>query len=212
MTDIKDRQTSATTFGLLRHGMTLWNEEKRIQGRCDSPLSESGMEQTRIWSNYLKKFSWDRILASDLGRVKQTVSIVNEKLCLPVTFSQNLREINWGDWEGKKLKDVKKYEHHLLDEQTAAGWKFRAPGGESREEALVRTRLALCEAHKKWPGQKILVICHLGVIKCLLYDAMGKLFLPHEKNGIKKTAFHTLLFKHGRFEIDRINIAPPRLC
>ncbi|MGB3223893.1 MAG: histidine phosphatase family protein, partial [Desulforhopalus sp.] len=74
------RQESSTLFGLLRHGQTEWNTQKRIQGSGDSPLTANGKEKTALWANFLKNDHWDRIIASDLGRVRATVDILNQKL------------------------------------------------------------------------------------------------------------------------------------
>ena len=201
----------STTIGLLRHGLTVWNEEKRIQGSSDSPLSSVGIKQTNQWTQYLSLTDWDLLLASDLGRVQQTVAIINQKLGLPVIWDKRLREINWGQWEGMRLEDVRKNYLDEITEQTLAGWEFRAPDGESRKETLHRARQSLVEAVQKFPGTKILVVCHLGIIKCLLYDIMGKLFLPSEKNSILKNAFHQISAVGDSFTIDQMNIQPPKV-
>ena len=200
-----------TFFGLLRHGITIWNEEKRIQGSGDSPLSAKGIEQTRQWADYLSQTNWELLLASDLGRVQQTVALLNQQLDLPIVWDERLREINWGEWEGMKLEDVRKKDLTEITAQTLAGWDFRAPCGESRKEALLRAKLSLKESAQRWPGKKILVVCHLGIIKCLLYDIMGKLFLPEEKKSVLKNGFHLLRSTGDSLVIDQLNRQPPNM-
>lgn len=199
-------QTSGTLFGLLRHGITQWNEEKRIQGRKDSPLSEHGIMQTGLWGKELIKYDWQIILASDLGRVRQTVSLIQEHLPVPVVWDKRLREIDWGIWEGMKLEDVRRHYLAELSEQTQAGWEFCAPRGESRTQALFRAQQCLAEADHKRPEKRILIVCHLGIIKCLLYDILNKLFLPSEKNSVKKNCLHLVLRAQDRLTVKKMNI------
>lgn len=197
---------SKTIFGLLRHGITLWNEEKRVQGSLDSPLSDHGRKRTRAWAKQLGSASWQRIVASDLGRVRETVAILNEELNLPTHFDSRLREMHWGKWEGAIIKEV--YEKHgeMVDSMVQAGWDFRPPAGESRREAMQRAQNALLDAASKWPGEKILVTCHLGIIKCLICAAVDSSFLPGETPKINKDSLHLLEHQFNDFSCLEMNI------
>jgi len=96
-----------TILGLLRHGKTEWNEIKRIQGWQDSPLSLLGKKQVHEWGTFLQGHTIDRIIASDLGRVQETVDIL-QKYCgqVPVIWNPALREQSWGQWEGKTFHQL----------------------------------------------------------------------------------------------------------
>ncbi len=203
--------TAKTLFGLLRHGKTKWNEQKRIQGHGDSPLTPEGRKQTVIWSYYLKHFQWDRILASDLGRVKETVSILNKRLTLPVTWEKRFREQNWGSWEGMRFPEIERASPELLKQQILAGWDFHAPQGESRRSVQKRVEEACLEAVTKWPEEKILVVCHQGVIKCLIYHIAKRSFLPDEPELLYKNKLHTLQYTDGSLHIEHLNRSPQEL-
>ncbi len=196
-------------FGLLRHGITLWNEEKRIQGSKNSPLSQQGRAATAVWARYLEHGRWDRIVASDLGRVKETVAILNTVLNLPLTFDARLRELDWGQWEGKKVQEIKTSAAAELDRQVKAGWNFRPPGGESRAEVLARAKAALLETARHRPGENILTVCHLGVIKCLVLDALGNSYLPSESIRLEQNTMHLLAVSGENLSCLQLNIAPP---
>ncbi len=193
-------------FGLFRHGKTLWNEEKKIQGSSDSPLTREGREMIKVWVETLRSFKWNRILASDLGRAKETVSILTHELHLPFSFDHRLSEQHWGEWEGKNLQYLRSNHREELQKQIDLGWEFRAPGGESRIEVLQRSQKALVDAAEKWPQEKILIISHQGVISCLLYHLSGRKFLPTEERLIYKNRLHTLKITGGSFHLDSINI------
>ncbi len=196
-----------TTFGLLRHGQTVWNTQKRIQGFGDSPLTEKGREQTRLWLQTLNRWAWDRIIASDLGRVQETVAILNQELQLPVIFDARLREQSWGQWEGLTLPDIKESFKEELAQRVALGWHFSAPGGETRQAVKDRAITALFEAAEKWPGHKVLVICHQGVIKSVLYHITGRAFLPEEDPLLHHDRFHLIGLTADQFTPLALNIS-----
>jgi probable phosphoglycerate mutase len=178
--------SQATSFGLIRHAATLWNEKKMIQGRLDSPLSGNGRKMAAEWGRSLASFSWQRIICSDLGRTRATAELINHTLKLPVHPDRRFREQDWGEWSGRTLAEVKKHHKKQLSDLVRNGWAFRPPGGESRTEVLARSLAALHEAHTTWPGESILVVCHEGIIKCLLYHLSGRQFLPEEPRLINK--------------------------
>ena len=181
-----------TQFGLIRHSLTLWNEEKRIQGRMNSPLSETGRRMAATWGPELRGLHWDRILASDLGRVQETVALVNQELHLPLHVDPLLQEQDWGEWSGLSFPELFARFGPEARQQEAAGWDFRPPGGESRNEVLARGQQGLRNAADKWPGEDILIVCHEGIIKTLLYHLLGRKFLPDEPKILKGYQLHLL--------------------
>lgn len=206
--NLLSQPSSYTSFGLLRHGTTQWNVEKRIQGHSDSPLTEEGKKKTTIWSKYLQKFQWDLILASDLGRVKATVSILNVQLNLPVFFDKKLREQYWGAWEGMHPEVLKDTAADIFYRQIEAGWNFQPPQGESRISVQQRVEQVFKEAANRWMGKKILVVCHQGIMKCLLYHLAGRSFLPAEPKLMDKDKLHTISCQDGVLKILQLNISP----
>lgn len=203
---LSERNTIRTLFGLLRHGQTEWNIEKRIQGYGDSPLTAEGREQTAKWLPTLHSYPWDRILASDLGRVRETVAILNRDLQLPVDYDPRLREQSWGEWEGLTLPSIQSNFQAELARRVAMGWEFAAPGGESRQAVKERIFAVLTEAAGNWPGQSILVICHQGVIKTTLYHLTGREFLPGEDPLLHHNRLHIISFSGSGFTPVHLNI------
>jgi probable phosphoglycerate mutase len=205
------KKTNSTTndltrFGLLRHGQTEWNKLRKIQGSCDSPLTSKGKEQIAKWALFLKKYNWDRIFASDQGRVRETVSILNRELNVPVKYDARLREQAWGDWEGLTLPYVQKIFREDLKIRVQKGWHFSAPNGETRLSVKERTLSALSEAGEKWPEQNILIVCHQGVVKSILYSISGKKFLPGDEKMLKPNSFHLIGYKQNQFAPIELNI------
>lgn len=200
------KSNPVTTFGLLRHGQTEWNILKKIQGSGDSPLTPEGKEQTGEWGGTLKRFGWNRIIASDLGRVRETVEILNQKLHLPVTFDHRLREQLWGNWEGLTIPYIKENFKEDLARRVAMGWEFAAPGGETRLAVKDRVLSTLIECAEKWPDQKILVICHQGVVKSVLYYIDNREFMPGEDPLLQHNRLHLIRCSMGQFATEELNI------
>jgi probable phosphoglycerate mutase len=85
------------------------------------------------------------------------------------------------------------------------GWHFRPLHGESRLEVLERSRQALMDIAHLLKGQRILVVTHGGVMKCLLYNFNGRKFLPEESPLLEPYRLHWLSYDGEGFKIYRLN-------
>lgn len=198
-------QYKTSRFGLIRHAQTVWNRGKKIQGLRDSPLTAEGENQASNWGQILSQFSWDRILASDAGRALATAEIIKAFLKIPLTTDSRLQEQNWGQWEGMTVRQIEADARQVLNEQINAGWDFCPPGGESRRSVLKRSRAALLDAAQRYPAETILVVCHEGVVKSLIYDLYGRKFLPDEPAILKSYRLHWLVNGSSGLQIEQIN-------
>lgn len=196
-----------TLLALLRHGQTVWNEEGRIQGHADSPLSRKGIQQVKEWTQFLSTVTIHNIIASDLGRVRETVSIIQNQLKnVSVEWNASLQEQAWGAWQGKTFADLRKNHGEILKAQIQAGWEFRPPGGESRKEVLQRALPVIQNITQDYPGKNILVVCHEGIIKSLIYHLAKRNFLPEEKKLLQKRDLHLLQGNGNELSIARLNV------
>lgn len=198
--------STTTRFGLIRHAQTRWNREKRIQGQSDSPLTSDGKRQAARWGQLLKPFGWDRILASDTGRALATAEHINTILKISLTTDRRLREQDWGQWAGKTISDLKTEHGAELKAQEDAGWAFCPPGGEDRLLVWQRSHNALLEASARWPGTKILVVTHEGVIKSLVYRLCERKFVAGEPAIIKKHHLHHLVHADNGLKVEELNV------
>jgi len=194
-----------TRFGLIRHAQTLWNLEKKIQGQHDTPLTAAGRRQAVRWGRLLKPWAWDRILASDTGRARETANLINTSLNISLTLDRRLREQDWGRWVGKTIAQLTSDVPHELDEQVAAGWAFCTPEGEDREKVCQRSQTALLDGATRWPSANILVVTHEGVIKSLIYRLCGRNFLPTEPAIIKSYQLHRLVCDRKELRLVELN-------
>ncbi|MGD8962266.1 MAG: histidine phosphatase family protein [Desulfobacterales bacterium] len=198
-------EETTTRFGLIRHAETHWNRESRIQGLCDSPLTDSGKKEADAWGRQLKHVAWDRILGSDLGRAVATATIINHHLQIPFEADPRLREQDWGEWTAKPSDTIQYEELHKLDEDRRSGWLFCPPGGEDRISVWQRSHNALVASARKWPGNTILVVTHEGVIRNLIYRLCNRNYAPGEPSLIKSRHLHWLAIHQNGLQLHEIN-------
>ena len=186
--------STSTLFGLLRHGQTIWNTQRRVQGRLDSPLTPEGIEAVREWARFLAspRWQWSRIISSPAPRARTTAQLINEALHLEIHEEPDLREQDWGRWEGLGWDEIRRDYGDELQAQIDRGWSYRPPEGESRSEVGTRARAVLSNYGKKLGGEQILVITHQGVIKSLVYRIEKRQFLPEEPKLIDKNRLQTI--------------------
>ena len=194
-----------TEFGLIRHGETLWNIEKRVQGQKNSPLSENGIKMAETWGQILKNRGYDRILASDLGRTMETAAVINKFLNVSVSEEKKLREMDWGSFTGKIYRNVKKGSPDIVDYGEMEGWDFHPSGGESRRSVYARSAEALKGAAKMWPNEKILVVTHEGVIHCIVNFLKNRKFIFSESMILKPFHVHNLICSGNGLSILKLN-------
>ncbi|MER7797794.1 histidine phosphatase family protein [Microbacterium sp. NPDC096154] len=161
-----------TLLALVRHGQTDWNAERRIQGRTDIPLNDTGRAQALIAADALRDGSWTHIASSPLQRARETAEIIAEALGLeaPSTHA-GLVERDYGVGEGTLVSDFL--------ERFGTG---PVPGGESAEHLAERALQALGAVADDAPGEATIVVAHGGVIRALLGIATdGALPRPGER-------------------------------
>jgi len=166
-----------TTIGLIRHGVTPWNAEGRIQGQTDIPLSEEGIEQARALAERLAKEqgAWDYVISSELGRARETARIIADKLGIPLLEEdRRFSERSFGSFEGTTLKE-------RID-RWGTDWKQHDPGAETDEALRQRAAEgieALCE---RYEGHRILVVTHGGLLAQLIIRLFGEDHQEHIGN------------------------------
>jgi len=147
-----------TTLLLVRHGETDWNADGRLQGQTDRPLSDFGRRQARQLAEELADEELEAIYSSDLARARETAEIVGERLGLAVALDPELREKDWGTWEG--LTAVERDRVEFVGESTKA----------HQERILVALR-RIADRH---PGHGVvLVVTHGGSMRRVQTAAMG---------------------------------------
>ena len=155
-----------TRLLLVRHGETDWNAAGRLQGQTDRPLSDFGRRQARRLADELATEDFEAVYSSDLARARETAEIVGARLRLPVTLDPDLREKDWGTWEG--LTAVERDRVEFVGEST-----------EAHQERMLRALRRISECHPD--GRSVLVVTHGGSMRRVQTAALG-MALPVVEN------------------------------
>ncbi|MDN7134002.1 histidine phosphatase family protein [Halomonas sp. MC140] len=152
----------------VRHGITAWNLERRYQGQRDIPLlfpdAQAGLITLR---EALALESFDSIYSSDLHRCQQTLEWSQAaEAGAPVHLDPRLRELDFGDYEGKVYDELKDLPHYRAWIDSVG--ELQIPGGESAAQLRERLDAWLSDlaADAQVNGhRKILAVTHGGVIR-----------------------------------------------
>ncbi|MCX6381142.1 MAG: histidine phosphatase family protein [Armatimonadetes bacterium] len=161
---------------LIRHGITDWNRDSRMQGQTDIPLNEEGLEQARRIAERLANLSSppQRIVSSDLSRARQTAETVAQRLNLCIETTPLLRETNLGDWEGLTHNEIiERGDAELFARYQENSFINRPPNAETLESAWERMVSALAQIKARYPSESIAIVGHGGSLRVLIYDALG---------------------------------------
>jgi XTP/dITP diphosphohydrolase len=165
--DAIERALAPAQFVLIRHAESTWNAAERWQGHADPPLSERGIAQAEAVARAVAAQRADRLLCSDLQRARATAEIVGRALGLAPSADPRLRELDVGRWAGLTRREIEALDAASLSRFEAEDPEERAGGGESRREIRARVRRAFHELARAHPGERLVVVTHLGVVRAL---------------------------------------------
>lgn len=151
----------------VRHGESVYNAERRIQGQSNVPLSPLGQKQSQAVAAALARLRIDAVYASPLSRALETAQIVANALELEVHVDERLQEINAGIFQDLRFDEIA--ERHPRE---AARWRagdpdFVIPDGESRRDLMKRGLAAFEEIRSKEFAQ-VVVVAHGGILAAAL--------------------------------------------
>lgn len=158
---------SVTHIDLLRHGACEGGEIFR--GSTDVELSELGWQQLRerVAGCDPSGKAWQHIACSNLKRCQSFAEELAQERGVALSVVPALRELHFGDWEGRLLSDVQRDDaenwQRFWDEIGTA----RPPGGESMQEVADRAVPALEGLIKEHRGEHILIVAHGAVNRVL---------------------------------------------
>ncbi len=190
-----------TQLWLLRHAPTAWSVEKRLQGRQDMELNETGRRTAKKW-RLPSQALHSRWFVSPLRRCLQTANLLGLS---NVTIEPRLIEMDWGRWEGRTAAELAAAERHVLAQEEANGLDMRPPNGESPREVQSRVQTGLSECAGQ--EQTAAAITHKGVIRAVYalaadWDMRGPPPDRLDWHGVHRF----VLAPDGKPRVDRLNL------
>lgn len=183
-----------TVVYLVRHGETEWNVLGKFQGCKDIELSTEGINQAKFVANALKG-KFDVIFSSPLKRALKTGEIIARCSNLEINVENELREINFGDWEGLTVNEIRNQFPNQFQEWTTDLHEGPICGGElSIKNAVIRAKTAIMSNVQKNKEKKIVIVAHGGIIKAGIIGIFGWNVSMYHKMVLGNTAICELSF------------------
>lgn len=191
-----------TVLAILRHGLTDWNVERRLQGQHDTTLNDEGRAMVGAW-RLPEELAALPVVASPLLRCRETAEILaaNHPGLGPISFDDRLMEKHYGIWEGRTLHEM---EDELGADAHAAD--HRPEGGESRQDVLPRISDFLADMAAQAAPR--IVVTHRGIIRTVYALATGWNLVgetPDEMSRRRAQMFRAM--PDGSAKIEHLNVA-----
>ncbi len=181
--------TKEIVFHAIRHGQTVWNVEKRIQGHTDIPLSARGLTEVHSLGRELQEkkgeMRLDLIYSSDLARALVTADVLSYYLELPHRVDSRLRERHYGEFEGRTWEDLER--EFGLDRIEG----YQPEGGEALDEFDTRIKGAVTDILRMNLGKTVLFVSHGGAIRSKLKQFGNNTGIDGIGFDIKNLSMHT---------------------
>lgn len=166
--EFRELQQKTVTFYYVRHGETVFNTEKRMQGWSDSPLTEDGIWQAEKTGRYLSNKEFSTAYVSTSERARDTADILLAGKNIPVHYDRRLREVFFGTMEGSRYEPRWKEVYSRLETED---WSDLS--GENKEDVFIRLTDFLRDAYDAAEdGDTVLLVSH----SILYIDLMELLF------------------------------------
>lgn len=172
-------------YVLVRHGETLFNTQHRLQGQCDSPLTENGIQQTKECRDKLNAYTFNKCYTSTSERARDTASILldnDQYVC-----DDRLKEVNFGLLEASKYLDNFEQQQERFN-----AVHYSDIGGEDLEDVKNRIESFLWESYDlAKDNETILLVTHANFYMILLETMFHvnrvKIFEDSHKKGVNPT-------------------------
>lgn len=158
-----------TTIDFIRHGEPVGGHRYRGCG-IDDPLSAKGWQQ--MWQAVENRENWNRIISSPMLRCSVFSHALGQQLGLPVELITDLREVDFGSWEGKSRDQLIQHNKTEYDDFYADPVRNRPPGAEDLHQFGERIAAVYSQLVADYPDEHLLVVAHAGVIRAALGHVM----------------------------------------
>lgn len=161
-----------TKIIFVRHGQTEWNVLGRYQGQTDIALSPLGIEQAEKLAAHFPVDKIEAVYSSDLARAMKTASCVADRFGLTVEPRPELRELNFGDWEGLTYDEIVAKWPDALENFFQHPDVLEIPHGESFPKLRERALACVEEIVSRHPDQTVAVFAHGAILRTILTAAL----------------------------------------
>lgn len=187
-----------TKILLIRHAQATGNIEGVFQGHLDSGITDVGVEQLASLSERMREIDFDAIYSSPLIRARETATAANKYRQLPITFFDELMEINGGDWEGVPFDSIPELYPELSEVWENEPYNFEAINGEAMRDVCKRMVDTIGRIAKENEGKTVCVVSHGCAIRnYITFLRHGTLEKLAYTEWCDNTAIYTIEYENG---------------
>jgi alpha-ribazole phosphatase len=189
---------------LIRHGDTGRQYRDRFIGATDVPLSPEGRLQSALLAQSLRRAAVVKCLASPALRTRETVRAALDGSALSPEFEPDIREVDFGDWEGKTFEEIRASDPEAVDRWAAYRPDFAFPRGEAIAafvERVVKTGSRIAAD----PAETVAVVTHAGVIRALICHYLALDSRNYLNFEVKPASLTTIAVYNGRGVLTGLN-------
>jgi len=191
---------TTTIFDVIRHGEPEGGPMYR--GSKDDPLSPAGWQQMRNAITSMDR--WDAIVSSPMQRCVHFAQELAERYHIPLHLDDDLREINFGEWEGRTADEVMANDGERLSQFWANPVANTPPSGEPVSDFQTRVVARWYHWQEHLAGKQVLIVCHGGIVRMIAADVLH-IPLEHAFSGLStpyacRSRIQINRSSHGRFQ------------
>lgn len=193
------------TILLIRHGENDWVKEGRLAGWLPGVhLNQVGREQAAAAAERIAALPIEALYSSPVERCTETATIIADHLGLAVNPLDEVGEVRYGEWEGKRLKDLAK--DPLWRTVQFAPSRMTFPGGESLRAVQARAVEAIERLHSQHEKAYVVVVSHADVIKLVVAHFLGMHLDLFQRIRISPASISIVhLSSSGHVQVARVN-------
>ena len=147
---------------VVRHGETIWNVEKRVQGITDIPLTEKGRKEAEELQELISTLNIDVVISSPLERARETAEILIDSK-LPINTDDRIKERDWGMNEGALISEVDRWDCWDVILNT------KVQNIECIQDFMDRVSNFIEEIKIKHQDKNVLIVTHSAVSRVIHY-------------------------------------------
>ena len=147
---------------IVRHGETIWNQEHKVQGIADIPLTQKGKDEAKELQDLIKTLNIDVVISSPLIRARETAKILVD-LSLPINTDDRIKERDWGLNEGADIDTVDKWDCWDVILNT------KVQNIECIQDFMYRVSDFIEDIKIKYKDKNVLVVTHSAVSRVIHY-------------------------------------------
>jgi broad specificity phosphatase PhoE len=158
---------------LVRHADVDDSARGRCYGTLDVGLSPAGRSQAAALARMLASELVAAVVSSPRVRAVETATAIAEPHALDVGVVADLRELDFGELEGRTYDEIAASEPELYAAWMTTPTEVRFPAGESYADLRARSLAAVAALRSAHDRETVVAVTHGGVVRAILSDALG---------------------------------------